>query len=650
MQTDWVNRILSHFDDSQRFILVTDADGLLGEESVLREIAERGYELIEYQDAVLARYLYEQQWRSRLRRGEKLMLYSPDPSRSSRMTLSRPQIFPYDWLSQAQTVSLKLTDILPNLSYPVLLRLPRSYLPALLEPSQHLYQPLGDEETRRFVLKYALEFAPEAIVSTAGLIHQLILLYVRHPSIPEELLESVASDPSLRSRACPECNEGMTLLARLGQPDILFAGKAPFFNYLQGEWERYVESGESEVPFEDVAVRYLMPNLFAEGLLQRLEGSRSVPSWASVGTVKTDQSTAERLSTQLEEIALQIPPPNTRHTQWRTFAMRWGEATAQVLRSAPSADIDRRFKNLRETIDTCFWDWLKPHYGLLLSLSSVPTPVTVHKVAPYLASRQGAKKALLVLDGFSMVAWQLLRSEWLKGGVGFDWTESAIFAMIPTITSISRQSIFAGKLPSAFPKHLDSTYHEPNHWQRFWGDGPKVAYDKGKLREIQKRLSETTANFQIPVVGFVINDVDDIADAEVQGLFGLAASLKHWAETEHLDTLINQLLQEDYHVVLTSDHGQTCAKGIGTLREGLTVESTCRRARLYASEALRPAHPNAHPWRGYGLPNELFPLLSAGYTAFATEGREIVTHGGAAIEEVIVPFIVFEGENYEKHE
>jgi hypothetical protein len=62
------------------------------------------------------------------------------------------------------------------------------------------------------------------------------------------------------------------------------------------------------------------------------------------------------------------------------------------------------------------------------------------------------------------------------------------------------------------------------------------------------------------------------------------------------------------------------------------------------------ANPNAHPWREYGLPNDLFPLLSAGYTAFATEGREIVTHGGASIEEVIVPFIVFEGENYEKHE
>ena len=46
-------------------------------------------------------------------------------------------------------------------------------------------------------------------------------------------------------------------------------------------------------------------------------------------------------------------------------------------------------------------------------------------------------------------------------------------------------------------------------------------------------------------------------------------------------------------------------------------------------------------WSGQGLPNDLFPLLSAEYTAFVHEGKEVVTHGGASIEEVLVPFIVF---------
>ena len=613
MQTHWVNLILSHFDKSQRFILVADPDGVLQEESVLTALGQRGYEITEYEDPIVARYLYEKEWRFRLRSGEKLLLRSSEVS---------TQVFPHDWLSQAQTVSLRLADLCPHLSYPVLRRLPRSYLPALVAPMKRLRRSLGDQETRRFVLKYALEFTPEAIVSMAGLIHHFILLYVRHPSIPQELLDTAASD-----------------LLWLADSADVFAGKVPFFMYLQREWERYVQSEASSIPFEDMAVRYLMPSLFAEGFLRRPPVSQANPPWVSIGVVSPARSAAEQLLLHLEDIAPQIPTQNARHTQWQAFAIRWGEVTAQVMGLPPSVEIDQRFFSLREIIDTYFWNWLVQHYSLLLSLSPLPTPVTVHKVVPYLSAQSAPKRALLVLDGLSMVVWWLIREKWLKHHLGFEWTESAVFAMIPTITSISRQSLFAGKLPSAFPKHLNSTSHEPNHWQRFWGDGQQIAYDKGKLNEVLQRLDETTRNRTVPIVGFVINDIDDIADVSVQGFRGLAASLKQWVETEPLETLIHELLRADYLVVLTSDHGHTAAKGIGTLKEGLAVEHTCRRARWYASEALRPAHPNARPWPGYGLPKELFPLLSAGYTAFVKEGEDVVTHGGASIEEVLVPLI-----------
>jgi hypothetical protein len=299
-------------------------------------------------------------------------------------------------------------------------------------------------------------------------------------------------------------------------------------------------------------VRYLMPNLFSEGFLRRSKVSRAYHSWISVGVVSDEPSTQKRVIAPLDEIQGQIPPPNAGHTEWQSFALRWGEMTAQAIGSPASAESDKRFFDLREMIDTSFWNWLQEHYSLLLSLSPLPTPVTVHKVASYMAAQSAAKKALIVVDGLSMAAWWLIREKWQRLKVAFEWTESATFAMIPTITSISRQSIFAGKLPRAFPKHLFSTYHEADHWHCFWGNQPKVAYDKGKLSDVLRRLEATTGNRTIPIVGLVINDVDDIADAEVQGLHGLAASLKHWIETEHLETLIQGLWQANYSVVLTS--------------------------------------------------------------------------------------------------
>ena len=142
----WVNLILSHFEEGQKFILVSDPDGILTEESVLTALRQRGYEILDYEDPMVARYLYEKEWRLHLRTNGKLLLRSSEPG---------TQIFPYDWKSQAQMVSLKLADLFPHLSYPVLSRLPHSYLPALSEASRRLRQPQGDFDTRRFVLKYS---------------------------------------------------------------------------------------------------------------------------------------------------------------------------------------------------------------------------------------------------------------------------------------------------------------------------------------------------------------------------------------------------------------------------------------------------------------------------------------------------------------
>jgi hypothetical protein len=48
---------------------------------------------------------------------------------------------------------------------------------------------------------------------------------------------------------------------------------------------------------------------------------------------------------------------------------------------------------------------------------------------------------------------------------------------------------------------------------------------------------------------------------------------------------------------------------------------------------------------GYYLPKDYSYLLSREEEALAAEGERIMSHGGASIEEVIVPFIKIEGEN-----
>ena len=67
----WRDAILKEFTpQAARLTIAADPDGLLLEEGVLEEIAERGFELMAFEDHVAFRYAYESRHRSRWDRGE----------------------------------------------------------------------------------------------------------------------------------------------------------------------------------------------------------------------------------------------------------------------------------------------------------------------------------------------------------------------------------------------------------------------------------------------------------------------------------------------------------------------------------------------------------------------------------------------------
>jgi hypothetical protein len=138
--------------------------------------------------------------------------------------------------------------------------------------------------------------------------------------------------------------------------------------------------------------------------------------------------------------------------------------------------------------------------------------------------------------------------------------ESAVFAWIPTLTSVSRQAIFSGRPPFYFPASIYSTNHEEKLWKKFWEECG---------------LSRMDVSYQR---GLGDGDIASVLDAAIHP-------------------------------------GST---------------------RVAESFAF------AQKWPSTGLPAHYFPLVAEGRDAFATPGHTIVAHGGAAIEEVIVPLVKIE--------
>jgi len=266
------------------------------------------------------------------------------------------------------------------------------------------------------------------------------------------------------------------------------------------------------------------------------------------------------------------------------------------------------------------------------------------------AENNCGKAAVILLDGLAQEQWVTLRNSLDNVSI---LSESSVFAWVPTVTSVSRQSLFSGKSPYQFSKTIGTTSSESKAWETYWIErglsSTEVYYEKnlgtGDVDELIDRLSD----HRLRAIGLVINTVDDMMHGMQLGSSGMHSQVKLWAKSGYLAKLIQTLLQSGFSVHLTSDHGNVEAVGCGQIREGAVAESRGERVRVYATDLLRAdwyrsihdLTSGAVEWPQIGLPSDYWPIVMSGRDAFVAQNKKIVGHGGISIEEVIVPYIRF---------
>ncbi len=91
--------------------------------------------------------------------------------------------------------------------------------------------------------------------------------------------------------------------------------------------------------------------------------------------------------------------------------------------------------------------------------------------------------ALIVVDGLALDQWVSLRRVLQEYDNSLIIKESAVFAWIPKLTSVSRQLIFSGKPPCYFPLSIKTTNNEEKPWKQFWENNNifrlDIAYARG---------------------------------------------------------------------------------------------------------------------------------------------------------------------------
>ncbi len=666
--SSWRDLILREFTpDVARLTLVADPDGLLLEEGVLTGIHERGFELLPFEDHIVFRYAYESRFRSRWDQGEKTDLVVVLRSAASDLGS-----LPYDLLQSGLSLSFSLGEIFPKLSYPILTALNRGELDALYEAQkQHAPGVLGDNATKEFVLRHVFEITPWSIRKPADLLRVLLRRHYRKQRIPVLLDEHFVQ--VLRQQDGFEDWPLETII-----PD-----REAFFAFLQERWPVFLDwsakraglrvrehegsygfrlPGPSDLPFDHNDIRVYMDNLFLEGLLRVVphpQAESLSKTWLTIG-IRTDERVdrTRRVAGLLDTIATSIPKEEARHDDWFSFAKTWAELVSLALESdtiLPEAT-RQKMEALQTRIDEALEPWLTKRYAGLINLPPVP-PVMLHHIPRFLsrhiADAEAHKVAFVLVDGLSLDQWIVIRKEIVKQRQEFQFRENAVFAWIPTITSVSRQAAFAGKPPVYFPNSIHNTSKEPALWTQFWTDQgltpQEVAYAKRLGKGPLDSVEEIIARPKTRVVGLVIDTVDKIMHGMALGTAGMHNQVRQWAGQPFMTNLLDLLLTNGFRIYLTSDHGNIEAAGCGHPAEGSVADLRGERVRIYPSSQLlsqiKERFPDALEWSPIGLPEDYLPLLAPGRSAFVRETERLVGHGGASLEELIVPFVQIERGN-----
>lgn len=662
--TGWREHILADFSPGTvGLTLVADPDGLLLEAGMLERIQERGFALIPFESHVEFRFAFESSFRSKwdenLEKEQAVVVH---------VTQDDLQTLPYDLLQAGRRLHFSLAGIFPNFSYPVLAALDKSDLDALYLAQKDLAsERLGDRSSKDFILRHVFSIAPELLKHTADLLRMLLRMHYRQIHLPSLFQEHLIQEIEKNGRFSDW---------PLG---TIVPDREAFLAFLQERWEYFIQQkssqqiaslqenrgvfnpvypGPVDLPFEHHDVRVYLDTLFLDGLLEPVDHPQSQAlseTWVSLGVrIDPEADRIKRLEKLYSSLRDDLPGHQARHGKWLTFARSWAELLALWLQTdkEPVPGIGDKIRAVQLKLDNTLAVWAENKLGGLINLPPVP-PVMLHHIPRFLArsleQTQGGKVALVVLDGLSFDQWVTMRKV-LALNTDFLFRENAVFAWLPTTTSISRQALFAGRPPVFFPDSIHTTGKEAYLWRQFWADHgikeQETVYARGLGDDITDELHLQLVSQQTRVAGLVVDKVDRIMHGMELGLAGMHNQIRQWAGQPFLGDLLDMLLQAGYQVFLTSDHGNIQAAGCGRPAEGALAATRGERVRIFRDPALRErvasSFPEAIAWSGSGLPEDVFPLIAPHRQAFVSNTRQLVCHGGISLEELVVPLVQIE--------
>ena len=650
----WDKNILERFTIGLSYLWIArDPDNILLDKGLQKVLRDRGFTMLEYGDSISFRAKFEYSARKDINENEMKF------GRSIILRYSGNEIeqIPYDYLRKGIMVNLHLGQIIPNLDYNIIKHLENEHY-RVLYPAycNSCTRMLGKQETINFVFKEVFNTDIKSLYDANKFWQNILQIYIGKFVFPKFFICYI---------------EALLSKSYSGSLSVknMLSSKSYLLYILQSEWEQYISSffihdrssltaqgNRHQIPFDNPEIRGIVCEMFLTGDLQPVRSRKclsSLPIWARVGVEVNSQSNANAFTQEVSLARQSIPRDiDASNKDWIEFAFKLGYILSRYHREdlLGDATICSHIDALQTEADSHFKLWLETHFSGLSTMSISNGPVMGHHIPRYLSLRHNLgeqKIGLVVIDGMSIDQWIQIWEILVEQSPNLVKQEFGCFAWPPTMTSVSRQAIFSGLRPINFSDTIYKTSAEALLWTKFWKEHGilknEVFLEKGINRHADLHpLEKVVTRSNIKIIAVVINMIDNLSHSNRLGKQDVSRQISVWCNREKIiQNVCLMLMENDFNIYITSDHGNVDAVGIGAVDQGTIADICGQRVRVYDNNALASAFPDnidMFQFEFCYLPSNFFPYYASGRGAFVQAGKKVVSHGGISLEEMIVPF------------
>ncbi len=311
--------------------------------------------------------------------------------------------------------------------------------------------------------------------------------------------------------------------------------------------------------------------------------------------------------------------------------------------------------------------------------TNADAPVMSHtlfkdKIAPELSKDQPT--LLVVVDNLRFDQWKVF--EPIINNYYKKESETPFYSILPTATQYARNAIFSGLMPSDMEKLF------PQYWKNDTDEGGKNLYEAEFLESQMKRLGlrdltyeyhkitnlktgkklvenfNTLKNNDLTVVVYNFVDMLSHSKTEMEVVKELASNDKayrslalSWFKNSPLLEMIHQAQQLGFKLIITTDHGtinvKNPSKVVGDRDTSLNLRYKTGRSLTYEAKDVLVAKdpkkihlPSITMSSSYIFAKgDLFFAYPNNYNHYVSYYRNSYQHGGVSLEEMIIPFVVF---------